>query len=211
MRVHAALHVWDRESDEQSLNRQVNGTKHTSTPKRYSNTTLRSEQTSSRPGTRGTSRTRNTDSEHGGSDSGMLHNDASDGGSIKSAHASSSGTRVIARISTHTLREERAFHICQNVIRSVDPDGNHIIRPVDLVRLPSQQGDKGPTVVCIFEHPGPNYLQKMVDYGPAWYKGRKVGDRHEAFRDDSFAPGDMVPLQTFLDFAVGATECLEIL
>ncbi|KAG4034685.1 hypothetical protein MFRU_002g00410 [Monilinia fructicola] len=192
-------------------NWQVNGTKHTSTQGRHSNTTSRSEQNSSRPGTRGTSRTRNTDSEHGGSDSGILHDDASEQGSVKSAHASSGGIPVIARISSHALREERAFHICQNVIKVVDPNGNHIIKPVDLVRLPSQQGDKGPTVVCIFEHPGSNYLQKMVDYGPAWYKGRKVGDKHEAFRDDSFAPYDVVPLQTFLDFAVGATECLEIL
>ncbi|EDO03232.1 hypothetical protein SS1G_05712 [Sclerotinia sclerotiorum 1980 UF-70] len=192
-------------------NWQVNGTKHTSTQSRHINTTSRSDQNPSRPGTRGTSKTRNADSEHGGSDSGTLHDDDSDQGSIKSAHTSSSGMPVIARISSHALREERAFHICQNVIRSVDPDGNHIIKPVDLVRLPTQQGDKGFNVVCIFEHPGNNYLQKMVDYGPAWYKGRKVGNRHEAFRNDSFSPGDVVPLQTFLDFAVGATECLEIL
>ncbi|THV44376.1 hypothetical protein BGAL_0658g00010 [Botrytis galanthina] len=191
-------------------NWQVNGTKHASNQSRHSNTTSRSDQNSSRPGTRGTSRTRNADSEHGGSDSGIPHDDVSDHGSVQSAR-SSSGIPVIARISSHALREERAFHICQNVIRSVDPDGNHIIRPVDLVRLPSQQGDKGPIVVCIFEHPGYNYLQKMVDYGPAWYKGRKVGDRHEAFRDDSFSPNEVVPLQAFLDFAVGATECLEIL
>ncbi|KAI9648714.1 Chk1 protein kinase [Ciborinia camelliae] len=189
----------------------VNGTKHTSIPHRYSSTTSRSEQTSSRPGTRGTSRTRNTDSDHGGSDSGIFHDDASDQGSFQSSHPGFSGVRVIARVSSHALREERAFHICQNVIRSMDPDGNHIIKPVDLVRLPSQQGDNGPIVACIFEHPGYNCLQKMVDYGPAWYKGKKVGDKHEAFRDDSFAPDDVVPLQTFLDFAVGATECLEIL
>ncbi|QSZ29640.1 hypothetical protein DSL72_004156 [Monilinia vaccinii-corymbosi] len=192
-------------------NWQVHGIKHTSTPSQHGNTPSRSEQNSSRPGTRGTSRTRNTDSEHGGSDSGILHDDASEPGSVKSAHGSSSGIPVIARISSHALREERAFHICQSVIKGVDPEGNHIIKPVDLVRLPSQQGDKGPIVVCIFEHPGQNYLQKMVDYGPAWYKGRKVGDRHEAFRDDSFTPYDVVPLQTFLDFAVGAAECLEIL
>ncbi|KAK6612017.1 Two-component system protein A 1 [Botrytis cinerea] len=148
------------------INRQVNGTKHTSTHSRHSNTTSRSDQNFSRPGTRGTSRTRNADSEHGGSDSAILHDDVSDHGSVQSAR-SSSGIPVIARISSHALREERAFHICQNVIRSVDPDSNHIIKPVDLVRLPSQQDDKGPIVVCIFEHPGYNYLQKMVDYGPA--------------------------------------------
>ncbi|RAL61493.1 hypothetical protein DID88_009422 [Monilinia fructigena] len=90
-------------------NWQVNGTKHTSTISRHSNTTSRSEQNSSRPGTRGTSRTRNTDSEHGGSDSGIPHDDASEQGSVKSAHAGSGGIPVIARISTHALREERGI------------------------------------------------------------------------------------------------------
>ncbi|KAM3075987.1 Chk1 protein kinase [Clarireedia jacksonii] len=180
-------------------NWQVDGTKNTTAPPSHS--TSRSERNSSRPGTRSTSRSRTTDSEYG-SDSKLSHDGASSRGF---------GIRVIARISSHTLREERAFHICQNVIRSMDPDGNHIIRPIDLVRLQAQQGDKGPRVVCIFEHPGVNYLPRVIDYGPAWYKGRRVGDKHEAFRDESFSPGEVMPLQTFLDFAVGATECLEIL
>lgn len=76
--------------------------------------------------------------------------------------------------------------------------------------MTSLQGDKSSIVVCIFEHPGENYLPKVVDYGPAWYKGLKVGDKYEAIRDE-FQPVEPVPLQTFLDFAVGATECLEIL
>jgi serine/threonine protein kinase len=120
---------------------------------------------------------------------------------------------VVARVSTHALREERAYHICKNLIKKVDPEGNHIIRPIDLTRLPSQQGDKGPIVVCIFAHPGPNYLPRVIDYGPAWYKGRKAGDKNdefEAFREE-FVPKEQVPLQTFLDFAIGASECLEIL
>lgn len=117
---------------------------------------------------------------------------------------------IVARISTHALREERSYHICKNLTRSVDPDGNHIARPVDIVRLTSMQGDKGPIIVCIFEHPGPNYLPRVIDNGPAWYRAGKVGDRHEAFRHE-FKPDELVPLRTFLDFAVGATECLEIL
>jgi signal transduction histidine kinase/predicted ATPase/CheY-like chemotaxis protein/serine/threonine protein kinase len=113
-------------------------------------------------------------------------------------------------VSTHTLREERAYHICKNLTKSVDPEGEHIVRPVDIIRLASQQGDKGPIVVCIYEYTGENYLEGVVDYGPAWYKGRKVGEKHEAVRNE-FTPHEPVPLRTFLDFAVGATECLEIL
>jgi hypothetical protein len=51
---------------------------------------------------------------------------------------------VVARVSTHALREERAYHICKNLIKKVDPDGNHIIRPMGLARLPSQQEDSSP-------------------------------------------------------------------
>jgi serine/threonine protein kinase len=92
----------------------------------------------------------------------------------------------------------------------VDPDGNHIARPVDIMRLTSVQGDKDPIVVSIYEYPGPNYLPSVIDNGPAWYRAEKVGDRYEAFRHE-FKPDEVVPLRTFLDFAVGATECLEIL
>ncbi|PBP20892.1 hsp90-like protein [Diplocarpon rosae] len=117
---------------------------------------------------------------------------------------------VIGRVSGHALREERGYHICKNLIRKVDPDGNHVRRPLDIARLTGQQGDKGPVVVCIFEALGPNHLNKLIDYGPGWYRGRKRGDKFEAFRDD-FKQKEVVPLQTFLDFAVAATECLETL
>ena len=120
---------------------------------------------------------------------------------------------IVARVSTHALREERAYHICKNLIKKVDPEGIHIIKPIEIARLPSQQGDKGPIVVCIFAHPGSNYLPRVIDYGPAWYIGRKSGDdeaEFQAFRKE-FVPKEQVPLQTFLDFAIGATECLEIL
>jgi serine/threonine protein kinase len=55
-----------------------------------------------------------------------------------------------------------------------------------------------------------NYLPRVINNGPAWYRAGKVGDKHEAFRHE-FKPDELVPLRTFLDFAVGATECLEIL
>jgi serine/threonine protein kinase len=126
-------------------------------------------------------------------------------------NAQQSSIDVVARVSTHVLREERAYHICKSLTRSVDPDGNHIVRPLDMVRLASQQGDKGAIIACIFEDPGPNYLPKVVDYGPAWYNVRRQGDKLEAFQDELFEVGEPVSLQMFLDFAVGASECLEIL
>ncbi|KAH6673070.1 HHK1, histidine kinase-group X protein [Halenospora varia] len=119
---------------------------------------------------------------------------------------------IVARISHHALREERTYHICRNLIKSVDPKGKHIVKPVDITRLPSQQGDKGPIIVCIFEHPGPNYLPRVIDNGPAWYMGRRNADtdNYEAFRAE-FTPKEAIPLETFLDFAIGAAQCIEIL
>lgn len=53
-------------------------------------------------------------------------------------------------------------------------------------------------------------MSRVVDHGPAFYMGRKTEGKHEIIQEDFF-PKEMVPLQTFLDFAVGAAECLEIL
>ncbi len=118
-------------------------------------------------------------------------------------------SRVIARVSTHILREERAYHICKTLISSADPDGHHIIRPVDMVRLTDDQGDDE-LIACIFEDPGPNYLEKVVDFGPAWfYYGAGPGEKELAL-GNPFVPKEAVTLETFLDFAIGATECLEI-
>ncbi|KHJ34711.1 putative hsp90-like protein [Erysiphe necator] len=117
--------------------------------------------------------------------------------------------QVIARVSTHVLREERAYHICMNMLKKSDPDANYFILPIKLVQLPSQPGDVGPLIVSILEYEGPNYLLRVIDYGPAYYTGRRVGDDHEYPGDN--APLEPMELETFMDFAVGATECLEIL
>jgi len=183
--------------------RQVFGTKDVvHEPSNGNHTKTDSERNSPRPEGQNHIGYRKTVSESGSEVSGSQdsHDEISEPTSIN----------VVARVSTHALREERAYHICKNLIKKVDPEGNHIIRPIEIARLPSQQGDKGPIVVCIFVHPGSNYLPKVVDYGPAWYRGRKVGDKHEAFREE-FVAQEPVPLRTFLDFAIGATECLEIL
>jgi serine/threonine protein kinase len=184
------------------MKRHVFGTKNADQPPNDETTESSkpgSERNSPHPDTQRGSGYRNTVNESG-SESGTSHDENSQRTHLE----------VVARISTHALREERAYHICKNLTKSVDPEGNHIVRPVDIVRLTSQQGDKGPIVVCIFEHPGPNYLPKVIDNGPAFYRGRRVGDKHKAFRDD-FIAEERVPLETFLDFAIGATECLEIL
>ena len=117
---------------------------------------------------------------------------------------------VVAHISVHVLREERAYHIHKNLVSTVDPDGNHVGRPLDMMRLAGQHGDDGPIVVCIFKHAGPNYLSKVIDYGPAWYPFPLRGDELPSVAAENRI-AEPVSLKTFLDFAIGAAECIEIL
>ncbi|ORY64032.1 putative histidine kinase HHK1p [Pseudomassariella vexata] len=118
---------------------------------------------------------------------------------------------VVARISYHVLREERAFHISKSLIATADPEGDHNVRPVDLVRLTPQPGDRGPIIVSIYEFPGYNYLFRVMDFGPAFYYAKRIDDRFEANRKDDYHLEEPISLQDFLDFAIGATQCLEIL
>ncbi|KAI9746152.1 MAG: hypothetical protein M1818_000833 [Claussenomyces sp. TS43310] len=118
---------------------------------------------------------------------------------------------VVARISVHALREERAYHICKNLCKSVDPHGNHTIKPVDLIRLPSQQGDAGTVLVAIFEFAGANALSQYMDFGPAWYRAGQAEGWQDGPRVDFRMPAQQISVPAFLDFAVGAAECLEIL
>ncbi|KAI1376153.1 putative histidine kinase HHK1p [Hypoxylon crocopeplum] len=119
--------------------------------------------------------------------------------------------QIIARISYHVLREERAFHIAKNLIATADPKGVHNVKPIDLIRLTPQPGDRSAIIVAIYEQPGENYLFRALDLGPAFYYARKVEDRFEAYRKDDFTLEPPISLMYFLDFAIGATQCLEIL
>lgn len=118
---------------------------------------------------------------------------------------------IIARISYHVLREERTFHIAKSLIATADTAGVHNVKPIDLIRLSPQPGDRAAIIVAIYEHPGENYLFKALDLGPAFYYARKVEDRFEAHRKTVFSLDPPISLMHFLDFAIGATQCLEIL
>ncbi|KAK3943473.1 hsp90-like protein [Diplogelasinospora grovesii] len=119
--------------------------------------------------------------------------------------------QVVARVSYHVLREERAFHIAKSLIASADPNGEHIVKPLDLVRLAPAPGDRGTIVVAIYQFPGPNHLFKVLNMGPAFYWAEKHNDRWVARRNPSPKLDPPISLQHFLDFAIGATQCLEII
>ncbi|KAF2640308.1 hypothetical protein P280DRAFT_428266 [Massarina eburnea CBS 473.64] len=116
--------------------------------------------------------------------------------------------QVVCRVSTHTLRLEREFKLAQAVEQKSDPQGCHFVRPVEFIRLPTKPGNTEPLAASIVEAPGPNYLRELVQFGPNAYKALHQDDQWK-FRPIQLKGG--IPLLTFLDFAVGATECLEIL
>ena len=60
-------------------------------------------------------------------------------------------------------------------------------------------------LVTVYEAPGRNYLRELVSFGPAFY-----GMSNRKPNLDN-TPGEQVPLQVFLDFAIGACDCLELL
>lgn len=119
---------------------------------------------------------------------------------------------VIARVSTHALRLEREFHLCKSLVQTSDPNCTHTVRPVDLIRLASVSGDRGSIAVSIFESPGRNYLKELVDFGPAWLgAGLEPTSSCPGTETAMSSPSSQVSLSVFLDFAIGATECLELL
>ena len=120
-------------------------------------------------------------------------------------------TSVVARVSTHTLRIEREYHLCKSFIQTSDPDCAHTVKPLDFVRLPSRQGDEATLVASIFESPGRNYLKDLLDLGPA-FLAPECSDGRDVFGTSGLTnPQGEVSISTFLDFAVGACECLELL
>lgn len=122
-------------------------------------------------------------------------------------------TQVIARVSVHSLRLEREFHLGKAFIQTSDPDCNHTVRLISLTRLPVRQTDPGPLTVEIFESPGRNYLRDLTDFGPAWYVSKQQSVKGSEDFKDFWTPESQakIPLGTFLEFAIGATECLELL
>ena len=65
--------------------------------------------------------------------------------------------------------------------------------------------------MSIFESPGRNYLKDLLDLGPA-FLAPSFSDGSDVF-GTSHLPSSrhLVSLSTFLDFAIGACECLELL
>lgn len=121
---------------------------------------------------------------------------------------------VIARLSIHALRHEREFRLSRLLFESRDIHArDHFVVPVEFVRLPPRREGESLIVVSIVEAPGPNYLREVMEFGPNVYRASSLADGRRWSRtplNDPTQYGE-VPLAVFLDFAVGAAQCLEIM
>ena len=110
---------------------------------------------------------------------------------------------VVARVSAHLLRLEREHKLAQMLHKEDGPDYRHFVVPVDFVRLPQRQSGDHTLCAMVVESPGENYLQDVTDFGPNCYAGSPASLFSTANKRISLLP--------FLDFAIGAVECCEIL
>jgi len=117
---------------------------------------------------------------------------------------------VVARISTHTLRLEREYQLCKSLIEAADPNCEHTVRPLDFLKLPSQHDNEEPLVVSIFESPGPNFLRELVEIARALWKPGDPSYTLHSSGEDGHSSRDQIPLSVFLEFAIGAAECLSL-
>lgn len=114
-----------------------------------------------------------------------------------------SETWIVARVSQHALKTEREYKLLQKLVAHSDPECKHFVKPLHHQRLPVRESGDQPLSVVLVEAPGRNYLRELVEFGPNFYAGSPESPQ--------VSPGEQVPLLLFLDFAIGASECCEIL
>jgi len=111
---------------------------------------------------------------------------------------------VIARVSKHALRLEREYKQAVALRTLSEEDNVHFVKPLNFYRLPAKQPGDKLLAVSMVEAPGRNYLFDIVEFGPNFYKATSPAE----LGDDR---NKQTPLLTFLDFAIGASKCCEIL
>lgn len=109
---------------------------------------------------------------------------------------------VIGRVGKQVLRLEREFKLAQRLFRQ-NAESKRFVKPLDFHRMPPRQAGEEPLCVSVVEAPGRNYLRELVEFGPNFYAGSPDSPQIQSH--------EQVQLLTFLNFAIGATECLEIL
>ncbi|KAJ5645785.1 two-component sensor protein histidine protein kinase (dhkkdhkj) [Penicillium lividum] len=123
---------------------------------------------------------------------------------------------VVARIGENLAQGERMQEEYQMLASVAAPHRKYFLRPVEMQRIPNHDDDHTPSLlVCIYQSPGPNDLLRYVDCGATWYQMRPEDDVNLNETDNVGPPpserDDLMPLVTFIDFAIGAAECIQML
>ena len=126
------------------------------------------------------------------------------------------GYDVVARISRHTTRLEREFGLAKRLKAEDDPECLHFIDPVEFRRLPARQPGEVTLVAFIARAPdsGGDYMKELVEFGPNLRQSELPTSPlspHAHPEPDHLPISEPLPIGLFLDFAIGATECCEIL
>ena len=114
--------------------------------------------------------------------------------------------KVVARVSTHVLRMEREFQLCKQIIAQDESNSEYFARPIELIKIPPLRRDDNGLAISIFEAPGPNYLRELVTLGSNAYELDLRGEKRKIK-----PASEDITLTQFLEFAIGAIKCLEIL
>ncbi|KAI5195922.1 hypothetical protein E4T38_08791 [Aureobasidium subglaciale] len=126
------------------------------------------------------------------------------------------GYDVVARISRHTTRLEREFGLAKRLKSEDDPECRHFIDPVEFRRLPARQPGEVGLVAFIARAPdnGGNYMKELAEFGPNLQRTQlptSPVSPHGSPELQQLPSPEPLPIHLFLDFAIGATECCEIL
>jgi serine/threonine protein kinase len=136
--------------------------------------------------------------------------------SERSVSDAQQGYDVVARISRHTTRLEREFGLAKRLKAEDDPECLHFIDPIEFRRLPARQPGEVTLVAFIARAPdsGGDYMQELVEFGPSLRRAQLPTSPlspHTHPEPDHPPMPELLPIGLFLDFAIGATECCEIL
>ncbi|THW50839.1 hypothetical protein D6D22_01145 [Aureobasidium pullulans] len=136
--------------------------------------------------------------------------------SERSVSDAQQGYDVVARISRHTTRLEREFGLAKRLKAEDDPECRHFIDPVEFRRLPVRQPGDVSLVAFIARAPdsGGDYMKELVEFGPSLRRAQlptsPISPRGNPEFEQTSTP-ELLPIHLFLDFAIGSTECCEIL
>lgn len=121
--------------------------------------------------------------------------------------------QIVGRVSKHVLRLERQYQIGKQLLEKVDPAGDHHQRCMQLFRLVSRRADEPAMSVIIGEVPGVNHFRDLTSFGPNWYKLYDFPSQAHWHAGTTAAGRQrgQVALPEFLEFAIGACQCLEML